>query len=58
MKALVRRGLALVVLIVVLGGCVGAGPAGRGTGSSRARCSQGGPDDQRALVYIFCVESP
>lgn len=56
MKVRVRDGLAVLLLIVLLAGCAGAGPAGGGT--TRSRCSPGGREEQPALVYIFCVESP
>jgi hypothetical protein len=56
MKRRVRYGVALLV-VVFLAGCTGAGPAARGAGG-RPRCAQPGPDDQRPLFYIFCLESP
>jgi hypothetical protein len=56
MKRPVRFGVALLIVVLVAG-CTGAGPASRGAGG-RPRCSPGSQDDQRPLFYIFCVESP
>jgi hypothetical protein len=57
MNAPARRLLVLLLVLVVLGGCTGAGPAA-GTAGGRPRCSPGAQDDQRPLFFIFCVESP
>jgi hypothetical protein len=56
MKPAARCVLVLLVLLIIAG-CAGAGPAAR-SGGSRQRCGSGSQDEQRALFYIFCVESP
>jgi len=53
-----KRRLALVLaLLVFIGGCAGAGPASR-PGTVKSRCGTSGSDDQRPLIFLFCVESP
>jgi hypothetical protein len=49
--------LALLTLLLWLAGCAGAGPAGT-RGSTQTRCGSSPQDDQRALFFLFCAESP
>jgi len=66
-----RRGLALVLLLVTLSGCASSSSSGssssssnapRGSSSPRVRClSDPARDDasgSRPLLYFLCVESP
>jgi hypothetical protein len=50
------RGLALVLVALLLAACATGGPAGSG---SRARCADDPPGDAlRPLIFLFCVQSP
>ena len=49
--------LALLIALFSLAACAGAGPAGE-RGSTATRCGSSARDEQRPLLFVFCVESP